>query len=130
MLILQTVWCMRTALHDYECVMYSRGRAHHGSSGRGLIDLVLGRFDLGLQVWRRVEVFALVSGAAALYVIHTHRHCVITGIDHCAVGRVGKPAVCLSTRAVATLVFTTDLKIHTAVMHRFAYWETTKFVLV
>lgn len=102
--------------------MYSRERAHHGSGGRGLIDLVLGCFDLGLQMCRRVEVFALVSGAAALYVIHTHRHRVVTGVDHCAVGRVGKPAVRLPTRAVATLIFTTHLRIHTNMMYSpFAY---------
>lgn len=103
-------------------VLYSRERAHHGSGGRGLIDLVLGCFDLGLQMCRRVEVFALVSGAAALYVIHTHRHRVVTGVDHCAVGRVGKPAVRLPTRAVATLVFTTHLRIHANMMYSpFAY---------
>lgn len=62
-----------------------------------------------------MKVFALVSGAAALYVIHAHGHCVIVGVDHCAVGRVGKPAVCLSARAVAALVLTTHLRTHTNV---------------
>lgn len=88
---------------------------HHGGRGRGLIHLVLGGFDLGLQVRRRVKVFALVSGAAALYVIHAHGHRVIAGVDHCAVGGVGEPAVRLSARAVAALVLTAHLRTHAAV---------------
>lgn len=88
---------------------------HHGGRGGcclrsgGLVDLVLGGFDLGLQVCRWVEVFALFPGAPALDVIHAHGHRVIIGVDHGAVRRVREATVALPTVTVASLVFPAHL---------------------
>lgn len=83
---------------------------YHGCSGRSLVDLVLGCFDLHLQVSGRVEVFALLPRAAALNVVHTHSDGVVVGVDHRAVRRVGEAAVVLPACAVAPLVFATHLQ--------------------
>lgn len=83
---------------------------YHGCSGRSLVDLVLGCFDLHLQVSGRVEVFALLPRAAALNVVHTHSDGVVVGVDHRAVRRVGEAAVVLPAGAVAPLVFATHLQ--------------------
>ena len=79
------------------------GGSYHGGGGGGLVDLVLGRLDLGLQVGGRVEVLALLAGAAALDVVHAHGDRVVVGVDHGAVGGVGEAAVVLPAGAVAPL---------------------------
>lgn len=82
---------------------------YHGCSSRSLVDLMLGGFDLRLQVGWRVKVLALLPGAAALNVVHAHSDCVVVGINHGAVCRVGKATVILPTCAVTPLVFPTYL---------------------
>lgn len=62
-----------------------RTDTYHGCSSRGLVDLMLGGFDFGLQVSRRVKVFALLPRAAALDVVHAHGDRVVVGVDHGAV---------------------------------------------
>lgn len=66
---------------------------------------MLSGFDFGLQVSRRVKVLALLPRAAALYVVHTHSDCVVVGVDHGAICRMGKATVVLPTRAVTPLIF-------------------------
>lgn len=88
----------------------ARWGTYHGGRGRRLVDLVLGGFDLGLQVRRRVEVLALLARAAALDVVHAHGHCVVVGVDHGAVGWVGEAAVVLTSCAVSSLVLPTHLR--------------------
>lgn len=83
--------------------------AHHGRGGCGLVHLVLGCLDFGLQMGRRVEVLALFSGAPALDVVHAHSDGVVIGVDHGAVCGVGEAAVVLPPRAVSPLVFPTHL---------------------
>lgn len=82
---------------------------HHGRGGCGLVHLVLCCFNLGLQVCRRMEIFAFVPWAAALDVVHTHSDGVLAGVYHGAVSRVSKSAVCLAARAITTLVLATHL---------------------
>lgn len=101
---------------------------YHGCSSRSLVDLVLGRLDLGLQMSWRVKVLALLPRAASLNVVHTHSDRVVIGVDHSAVCRVGKAAVVLPTSAVTSLVFptyleqtTTKKKVHCA--FTFAYMK-------
>lgn len=91
------------------CVCVCASWTHHGRGGCGLVHLVLCCFDLGLQVCRRMEIFAFVPWAATLDVVHTHSDGVLAGVDHGAVSRVSKSAVCLATRAITTLVLTTHL---------------------
>lgn len=83
---------------------------YHGCSGRSLVYLVLGGFDLSLQVSRRVEVLALLPGAATLNVVHAHSDSVVVGVDHSAVCRVSEATVVFPARAVSPLVFPTYLK--------------------
>lgn len=83
---------------------------YHGCSGRSLVDLVLGCFDLHLQMSWRVEIFALLPRAAALNVVHTHSDGVVVGVYHRAVRGVGEAAVILPACAVAPLVFATHLQ--------------------
>lgn len=82
---------------------------HHGRSGCGLVHLVLCCFDLGLQMRGRMEIFAFVSRAATLDVVHTHGDGVLAGVDHGAVSRVSKSAVGLAARAITALVLATHL---------------------
>ena len=82
---------------------------YHGCSSCCLVDLVLGGFDFGLQVSRRVKVLALLPRAAALYVVHAHSDCVVVGVNHSAICWVGKATVILPTCTVAPLVFTAYL---------------------
>lgn len=70
---------------------------------------MLGGFDFGLQVSRRVKVLALLPRAAALYVVHTHSDCIVVGVNHSAICWVGKATVVLATCAVTPLVFPTHL---------------------
>lgn len=84
--------------------------AHHGRGGCGLVHLVLGSLDLGLQMGRRVEVLALFPGAPALDVVHAHGDGVVVGVDHGAVGGVGEAAVVLPPGAVAPLIFPAHLE--------------------
>lgn len=84
--------------------------AHHGRGGCGLIHLVLGGLDLGLQMGRRVEVLALFPGAAALDVVHAHGDGVVVGVDHGAVCGVGEAAVVFAPGAVSPLIFPTHLE--------------------
>lgn len=83
----------------------------HHSSGRSGALGTLRAFEACLQMSRRVKVFALLSGAAALHVVHAHCHCVISAVNHGAVTRVGKPTVCLSSGAVPPLKLSTHLHI-------------------
>lgn len=85
--------------------------AHHGRGGCGLVHLVLGSLNFGLQVGRRVEVLALFPGAATLDVVHAHGDGVVVGVDHGAVCRVGKATVILPPGAVAPLILPTHLEI-------------------
>lgn len=87
---------------------------YHGSGGGRLVDLVLRGLDLGLQVCRRVKVFALVARAAALDVVHAHGHCVVVGVDHGAVGWVSEAAVVFTSRAVTSLVLPAHLRYQSA----------------
>lgn len=70
---------------------------------RGLVGLVLRSFDFGLQVCRRVKIFAFLPHATPLYVIHTNGYGVVIGVDHCAVCGVCKAAVGLSPGTVSSL---------------------------
>lgn len=79
-----------------------RGRGCLGGH-RGLVGLVLRSFDFGLQVCRRVKIFAFLPHATPLYVIHTNGYGVVICVDHGAVGGVCKAAVGLSPGAVASL---------------------------
>lgn len=59
--------------------------AHHGRGRCGLVHLVLGSLNFGLQVGWRVEVLALFPRASALDVVHAHGDGVVVGVDHGAV---------------------------------------------
>lgn len=82
---------------------------HSSSCGSALG--ALRAFEACLQMSRRVKVFALLSGAAALHIVHADCHCVISAVNHGAVARVGKPTVCLSSGAVPPLKLSTHLHI-------------------
>lgn len=56
-----------------------------------------------------MEVLALLAGAAALDVVHADGNCVVTGVDHGAVARVGKAAVGLAAGAVTPLELAANL---------------------
>lgn len=90
--------------------------AHHGCSCGSslschscLVSLVLGGFNLGLQVGWGVEVLALLTGTAALYKVHADGDRVVTGVDHGTVTWVGEAAVGLPASAVAPLELTANL---------------------
>lgn len=85
-----------------------RGRGCLGGH-RGLVGLVLRSFDFGLQVCRRVKIFAFLPHATPLYVIHTNGYGVVVCVDHGAVGGVRKAAVGLSPGAVSALELPADL---------------------
>lgn len=68
-----------------------------------MVGLVLRRFDFGLQVCRRVKIFAFLPHATPLYVIHTNGYGVVVCVDHGAVGGVCKAAVGLSPGTVSSL---------------------------
>lgn len=93
------VWCRRGRCTYHDC---GRGRGCLGGY-RGLVGLVLRGFDFGLQVCRRVKIFAFLPHATPLYVIHTNGYGVVVGVDHGAVCRVCKAAVCLSPGTVSSL---------------------------
>lgn len=65
--------------------------------------MVLRSFDFGLQVCRRVKIFAFLPHATPLYVIHTNGYGVVVCVDHGAVCRVCKAAVRLSPGTVSSL---------------------------
>lgn len=79
-----------------------RGRGCLGGH-RSLVGLVLRSFDFGLQVCRRVKIFAFLPHATPLYVIHTNGYGVVTCVDHGAVCGVCKAAVGLSPGTVSSL---------------------------
>lgn len=79
-----------------------RGRGCLGGY-RGLVGLVLRSFDFGLQVCRRVKIFAFLPHATPLYVIHTNGYGVVICVDHGAVCGVCKAAVGLSPGTVSSL---------------------------
>ena len=83
---------------------HDRGR-RRGCLGchRGLVGLVLRSFDFGLQVCRRVKIFAFLPHATPLYVIHTNGYGVVVCVDHCAVRGVCEAAVGLSAGTVSSL---------------------------
>lgn len=85
-----------------------RGRGCLGGH-RGLVGLVLRSFDFGLQVCRRVKIFAFLPHATPLYVIHTNGYAVVVCVDHGAVGGVCKAAVGLSPGTVSSLELPADL---------------------
>lgn len=75
-----------------------------------LVDLVLGSLYLGLQMCRRMKIFALFPRASSLDVIHADGYCVVIGVNHCAVSRMSKSTIIFSSVAIATLVLSTYLK--------------------
>lgn len=79
-----------------------RGRSCLGGH-RGLVGLVLRSFDFGLQVCRRVKIFAFLPHATPLYVIHTNGYGVVICVDHCAVCGVCEAAVGLPPGTVSSL---------------------------
>ena len=68
-----------------------------------MVGLVLRSFDFGLQVCRRVKIFAFLPHATPLYVIHTNGYGVVVCVDHGAVCGVCKAAVGLSPGTVSSL---------------------------
>lgn len=84
--------------------------AHHGGGGCGLVHLVLGSLNFGLQMGRRVEVLALFPRASTLDVVHAHGDGVVVGVDHGAVRGVGEATVGLPPGAAAPLIFPTHLE--------------------
>lgn len=109
-------WLTTSTLLQY--IHTYRFWTHHGGcsscclSSCCLVDLVLGSFDLSLQVCRGVEIFALFPGASPFDVIHADGHCVVVGINHCTVGRVSEPAIVFSSITIAALIFSTYLQQH------------------
>lgn len=65
--------------------------------------MLLTGFDFGLQVGRRMEILALLPGAAALDVIHTNGDGVIGGVDHWAVTGVSEAAIRFRSCTVSPL---------------------------
>lgn len=86
-----------------------RGRRCLGGH-RSLVGLVLRSFDFGLQVCRRVKIFAFLPHATPLYVIHTNGYGVVVCVDHGAVCGVCKAAVGLSPGTVSSLEFPAYLR--------------------
>lgn len=84
--------------------------AHHGSGGCGLVHLMLGSLNFGLQMGWRVEVLALFPGAPTLDVVHADGDSVVIVFDHSAVGGVSEATLALSPSTVAPLILSTDLK--------------------
>lgn len=84
--------------------------AHHGRGGCGLVHLVLGSLNFGLQMGWRVEVLALFPGASTLDVVHAYSDGVVIVVDHSAVRAVGKAAVILPPGAVTPLILPTHLE--------------------
>lgn len=91
--------------------------SHHGCSCGGslrshscLVGLVLGGLNLGLQVGRGMEVLALLTGAAALDVVHAHSDSVISGVNHWTVTRMSKTAICLPSCTGSTLKLAAHLR--------------------
>lgn len=83
--------------------------AHHGRGSRGLVHLMLGGLNFGLQVGRGVKVLALFPGAPTLDVVHAHSDGVVIGVDHGAVCRVSEAALALPPSTVSPLVLPTHL---------------------
>lgn len=75
-----------------------------------LIDLLLTGFDFGLQVRRRVKILALLSGTAALDVVHANSDGVVSGVNHWAVTGVSKAAICLPSCTVSPLKLAAHLR--------------------
>lgn len=75
-----------------------------------MVGLVLRSFDFGLQVCRRVKIFAFLPHATPLYVIHTNGYGVVVCVDHGAVCGVCKAAVGLSPGTVPSLELPADLR--------------------
>lgn len=84
-------------------------RTHQGCRCCVLTGLVLRSLDPGLQVSRGVEVFALVSAAAAFNVVHADDDGVLAAVHHAGLQGVGVAAVALAPRAVTTLELSTHL---------------------
>lgn len=82
---------------------------HQGCRCCVLSGLVLRRLYPGLQVSRRMEVFALVSAAAPFDVVHAHDDRVLAAVHHPGLHRVSVAAVALAPRAVTALEFSADL---------------------
>lgn len=90
---------------------------HHSRSCRSclgchcsLVSLMLRRFDFGLQMCRRVKILAFLPHATTFYVIHTHGYGVVVCVNHCAVCRMCKAAISLSTRTVSPLELPAHLR--------------------
>lgn len=84
--------------------------AHHGRGGCGLVHLVLSSLNFGLQVGWRMEVLAFFPRAPTLDVVHAHGDCVVIGVYHGAICRVGKATVVFPSRAITSLILSTHLK--------------------
>lgn len=63
-----------------------------------------------------MEVFALVSAAAAFDVVHAHDDRVLAAVHHAGLHRVSVAAVALAPRAVTALEFSADLAKETSGM--------------
>lgn len=59
---------------------------------------------------RRVKILAFLPHATTFYVIHTHGYGVVVCVNHCAVCRMCKAAISLSTRTVAPLELPAHLR--------------------
>lgn len=86
-----------------------KANAHHGRGSRGLVHLMLGGLNFGLQMSRRVKVLALFPGAPTLDVVHAHGDGVVVGVDHGAVCRVSEAALALPSGTVSPLILATHL---------------------
>lgn len=126
-----------TAVHCFVTVNkdWAEVSTHHGSCSGcslccgSLVDLVLGSLDLGLQMCGRMEVFALFPRASPFDVIHTHGDCVVIGVNHCAVSRMGEPTIIFSSVAIASLVLSTYLWGH-EVHEGQSIWTSRNFLKI
>lgn len=101
--------------NHFSVVRRIKALSYHGCGcGLGcdgcLTDLLLTGFNFGLQVCRRVEILALLPGAAALDIVHANSDSVISGVNHWTVTGVSKAAICLPSCTVSPLKFTTNLR--------------------
>lgn len=92
------------------CVFVIVLKSTHQGCGRSVLTgLMLRSLDPGLQVSGGMEVLALISAAAALDVVHADNHWVLTAVHHASLHRVSVAAVALTSRAITTLEFSTNL---------------------
>jgi hypothetical protein len=75
-----------------------------------MVHLVVSCLEFGLQVRRRMKVFAFLPGAPTFNVIHADRHGIITHFNHGNICRVSVAAIILPTGTISTLKFTANLE--------------------